>query len=305
MDPVIVNSPEIEHLVLSGCGPNMVIEIAYLQHFQQSGKLDVSKLKSVYGVSAGACLSTLLLMKIPIEDILNYLLDRPWHKVMDVTVDMLLECNGKCGLWSSDIIGEVLLPFFHTVDISPDITMKEFYEYIPVDLHIIVTELESFEMVDFNHETFPDLKLIDALKMTCIIPIMFIPFIYNGKRYVDGGVVANYPIKHCIDHLPKTEHDKILGIHIYKNPKCVCPSTSIQMLYYILTQFAETVSNNHHQTQLCKYDIIAIPEYSMYEIELWKLWVGPREDRMKIYELGVQSIDDALRRIETGTQELI
>ena len=165
--------------------------------------------------------------------------------------------------------------------------------------------MDTFQIVDITHETFPDLKVIDALKMTCIIPIMFIPVTYNNKRYVDGGVVSNYPLKQCLSNLPITEHDKVLGIHIYKNPVYIQPNTSLQILYYILMQYVETGSNNHHQSSLCKYDIVCTPEYSLYDIQLWQLWVKTREDRLKIYELGVQSIEDILRRIQTGTQELV
>ena len=281
----------MEHLVLSGSGPNGLAQLACLQRLQDKGKLDIDLIKSMYGVSAGGIICVLLLLHIPIQDIIDYLLERPWNKVFDLNVEVMLECNEKAGLWSTHIIHEAIMPFFQVADLSIDITMEEFYQQNHVELHILTTELERFCAVDLHHSTFPDLKVIEALQMSSVMPLVFMPFRYKECIYLDGAFTENYPLMRCLSNLPVEEHDKVLGIHIYKS-KIVPPELSmIQLLQYTMIQIGELVSKNARDKPLCKYDIACSPTYGLYDTELWKLLTGTREERMMIYNNGLTCID--------------
>ena len=281
----------MEHLVLSGSGPNGLAQLACLQRLQDKGNLDIDLIKSMYGVSAGGIICVLLLLGIPIQDIVEYLLCRPWNKVFDLNVEVMLECNEKAGLWSTQVIRESIMPFFQVAEVSIDITMAEFYQQNHVELHILTTALEKFHVVDLHHSTFPDLKVIEALQMSSVMPLVFMPFRYKECIYLDGAFTENYPLMRCLSNLPVEEHDKVLGIHIYKS-KIVPPELSmIQLLQYTMIQIGELVSKNARDKPLCKYDIACSPTYGLYDTELWKLLTGTREERMMIYNNGLTCID--------------
>lgn len=281
----------MEHLVLSGSGPNGLAQLACLQRLQDTGKLVIPSIKSMYGVSAGGIICVLLLLRIPIEDIVNYLLYRPWDKVFDLNVEVMLECNEKAGLWSTTIIREAIMPFFQVAELSIDITMEEFYQHTHVDLHILTTELEKFQAVDLHHSTFPDLKVVDAIQMSSVMPLVFMPFRYKDSIYLDGAFTENYPMIRCLSNLPVEEHDKVVGIHIYKSKVVPSELTMIQLLQYTMVQIGEIVSKNVRDKPLCKYDIACSPTYGLYDTELWKLLTGTREERMMIYNDGVMCMD--------------
>jgi predicted acylesterase/phospholipase RssA len=101
-------------------------------------------------------------------------------------------------------------PFFNAKDISITMTMKEFYEYSNIELHLFSLEINSFDIVDVNYKTFPDIPVIQGVLMSCAIPIIFCPVCIEKKCFIDGGFKTNYPLEHCIELNP--EKDEILGI---------------------------------------------------------------------------------------------
>jgi predicted acylesterase/phospholipase RssA len=94
--------------------------------------------------------------------------------------------------------------------LSLNITLKEFYEYSKIDLHIFTFELHEFKTAELSHMLFPELSLLKALTMSSSLPGIFIPTIMDNKCYIDGGVMCNYPLNYCLRDC--TNKDEILGI---------------------------------------------------------------------------------------------
>ena len=56
---------------------------------------------------------------------------------------------------------------------------------------------------------------MQALTMSCALPGIFMPTILDDGCYIDGGVMANYPLSYCLkDH---TNPDEILGVTFLRN----------------------------------------------------------------------------------------
>jgi predicted acylesterase/phospholipase RssA len=56
---------------------------------------------------------------------------------------------------------------------------------------------------------------MQALTMSCALPGIFMPIIIETQCFIDGGIMANYPVNYCVrDH---TNKDEILGINCYFN----------------------------------------------------------------------------------------
>lgn len=91
--------------------------------------------------------------------------------------------------------------------------MKGLFELSGIDLHLFTLELNSFEICDISHKTHPDLSVLTAVHMTSAIPVLFSPVCIEGKCYVDGGLVINYPLKYCL----KDHSDEVNDILAFKN----------------------------------------------------------------------------------------
>ena len=55
-------------------------------------------------------------------------------------------------------------------------------------------------LADVLGEEKDGIEAAKAILMTCCIPTLVQPIINDNKCYIDGGVVSNYPLNHCISH---------------------------------------------------------------------------------------------------------
>ena len=94
-------------------------------------------------------------------------------------------------------------------NINPDITLKEFYELNKKTFIVTSTCINEKKVYYVSYKTFPDIKVIDAIKMTIAVPLYYPPVIYNNKMFVDGGCIDNFPIR-----MFDSELDKVVGIYI-------------------------------------------------------------------------------------------
>jgi NTE family protein len=99
-----------------------------------------------------------------------------------------------------------------------------------------------------SYETYPEMPLITAIKMTSAVPILF-PFVeYNNKKYVDGGLLENFPISIFHDQL-----DKVIGINIMAE----LPSKHSNIIEYILLILGIVYFNgfNKYENQIYKNSV--------------------------------------------------
>lgn len=289
-----------EYLVLSGAGPYGLGQLGIIKTMIDSQKLDLKKIKKMYGTSAGACICSLLSLDIDINQIIEYFIHRPWNKVVKLDMEnVFCLLNDKKGLIDHELLKHVLFPLFNANDIPIDITLKEVYDKTKIELHLMTSELSSFTTVTLNHLTFPELKLVDACCMSASIPPIFTPVQYKDKYYIDGGLLNTYPLDNLISSIPSTEHDKILSVRVLQKENDVSfkEMTSIAYVQYILNKSFEVLGHYNVKFQL-KHEVICWTEHSSTGFEVWKLFMGTVENRQSIYQEGVTScklfLDDRL-----------
>jgi NTE family protein len=79
--------------------------------------------------------------------------------------------------------------------VNPSITLKELYDLNSVDFQIMATNLNKYCYKKFNHLETPDVKVLDAVRMSISVPFLFTINEFEGDIHVDGGLIDNYPIK--------------------------------------------------------------------------------------------------------------
>ena len=212
----------MEHIVISSAGPNGLIQLGMLAQLLESSYFSLDTIKSIQGTSAGSILAVLLCLKVPIEDIVDYFIKRPLHKWFKMDVSHFMQTNGIVSSGFSDLVA----PLFHIQDIPLTITMKELYELTSMDLHIYTTSVTKVEAVDLHHTTFPDLPVIQAIAMSCSIPLLFPPIEYEGDYYIDGGLFM---------HCPLPPNEKTIVLYI-QHTSTLSMDTPFHMIHHILVQ---------------------------------------------------------------------
>ena len=75
-----------------------------------------------------------------------------------------------------------------------DITFKELYDLTGKNLNVAGTCLNTMSVEYFNKDTYPEMSVLTAIKLSCSIPFFFKPVVFNDKYYVDGSLTDNYPV---------------------------------------------------------------------------------------------------------------
>lgn len=200
----------IKHLVISGGGPLGFRYFGSLEKLEQEGFWNVKDIESIYGTSIGSIIGAFMCLKYDWETLKTYVIERPWHDVLKVNAKQIFDSYYKKGLFDKNVIEILFKPLLQAKDLSLNITLKEFYEFSKIDLHIFTFDLNQFKTIEITHVLNPNLGLLDALTMSSSLPGLFMPTIIDNCCYIDGGVMCNYPLNYCLrDHDKK---DEILGI---------------------------------------------------------------------------------------------
>jgi NTE family protein len=205
----------IKHIVISGGGPLGFRYLGALEKLEKEDFWKVDNIESIYATSIGSIVAVFIGLKYDWETLNKYLIERPWHDSIKVNAKQIFESYYNKGLFDIKIAEIIFKPLLEAKDLNINITLKEFYEYSKIDLHIFTFDLNKFETVELTHILHPDLSLLKALMMSSCIPGVFMPIIINNGCYLDGGVMSNYPINQCIRDNPNK--NEILGITLAYN----------------------------------------------------------------------------------------
>ena len=189
---------KIKHLVISGGGPAGFLTYGALKQLAIRNFWRLSDLKSIYGCSVGAFFGVIVSLGYDWEWLDDYFIKRPWEKLLHISALTFFE---KKGLLDETFIAESIASLLSAKDLNVSITLKEFYAYNNIDIHMYTTNINTplIEKVDLSHTTHPDLTVIQALTMSMCYPFLFKPVCLNEHEcYIDGGLLNNYPLNDCL-----------------------------------------------------------------------------------------------------------
>lgn len=287
----------IKHLVLSGGGPTMVQTLGSIQHLEEKGFIQRSNIESIYGTSAGMLVATLLCLQFDWETINDYIIKRPWQDVFKIQVQDIFNAYTKRGIFDIAIIEKCLKPLLDAKDISLSVTLEEFYQYSKIDMHFFTFEVNDFELVDVSHTTHSHLLLSQAILMTCSIPVLMTPFLYEEKCYIDGGIVCNYPVKYCVESGKNV--DEILGFkNNYQTDKKNCVDANSTMLDFILSILFKSIYSlgTKHAEPPLKYQVVCETEFLTFQFLRTSL--SSVETRKELLQSGIQFAEQFLSTLE-------
>ena len=256
----------IEHLVLSGAGTNGLVQIGLLHYLIDYEKIVLSNIKSIYSTSAGSIISILLLIGIPIIEIKEYIINRPWEKFFDIQFH-------EKGIFPSSLLSEMIKPFMLAYDIPDNYTLLDLYQKSGVDLHIFTTKINGLECIDLNHTTFPTITLSETIQLTASLPIVFTPVKYNNEYYIDGGVINNCPLQ----SIQKQSYhpDTVLIIDIAQQIPMYTEDSSIFDYMHIL------LLNTLNKHEYVHYYVLDVE--SMFKSEVLLQFIQNIEYRKQLY----------------------
>jgi predicted acylesterase/phospholipase RssA len=174
--------PEI--LCLSGGGLKTIISLGALSYLESIDML--SNIKIYIGCSTGAFISYLLCIGYKAKEIYNIIEDKKinlnylelLNNIYICKIDILIEIIKKCTI---EKFGKI-------------ITLKELYELTGKKFMCTTFSLEYYKILLLSDFNDPNLSIVDAIKLSSNLPILFKPIKYDSSYCIDASIISNFPI---------------------------------------------------------------------------------------------------------------
>lgn len=192
---------KIDTIFLSGGGMKCLSILGVLKYLFEKDiiKENFDGIKDIYLISGSSIYLTPLLLGFSMESTLELFKKLDYKKLSgidDIKIQNFFDNYGFKKITDYRYIMETVVK---GKNVDPDITLKELYNLININLHFRVINVNKQCNEYLNKDNSPDLKFTDAICMTSCIPILFEPIEYNGSLYIDGGVNNNFPYEKVID----------------------------------------------------------------------------------------------------------
>lgn len=192
---------QYENLVLSGGSVRGFCQIGAIKKLIEEGLLDLKKLKGVAGTSAGAILALLIVLGFDIDEIWNFILDIDIKKLVNMEPLLIFK---KFGADSGQIVYNILDEIVSKKFGAKQVNFKQLYELNGIDFTVVGACLTTKQEIHYNHINTPNFKVSVAVRISISMPGVFTPVEIDGNKYIDGGILNNYPMSLFEDKLDKT-----------------------------------------------------------------------------------------------------
>ena len=205
---------EINTLVLSG---GSVKGVAYIGIFkkieeiikEKDDRYPIININKITAVSVGTIFSLAYLLGYSYIEMLEEVLSKRFDKFKSIKIMNLIN---KYGLDSGDLLIKWLSELMIRKEIDKDISLLDFYNKTNINFEIMATNLNKYCYKKFNYQETPNVKVLEAIRMSISIPFIFTANEYEGDLYVDGGLIDSYPISLYEDNL-----ENIIGFKLVNN----------------------------------------------------------------------------------------
>lgn len=260
----------ITELCIAGASHRGIAYIGALRRLEELELLAYNKLKRVVGVSAGALVLFSYINGIDTNVFLEHIINCELSLFKDIELS-----SEPIGFLRGYNIRQWIIQMVIDFTKNENITMKQLYEKTGIDF-IIGTVCLGSGIEYISHASHPDMKVYQALISSANIPIVFKPYEVDGKYYVDGALLDNFPI-HLLD-------ENAVGIHSSRN-KMNGPMKTIDDLFSTINMYIDQL-RNINQTK--KYNIIEIQTNDTilnFDINL--------DDKITLYKKGYEAISNS------------
>lgn len=204
---------EFSSIVLAGGAFKAISVIGVLQHLEEINL--IRNLKNLIGTSAGAVICFMIGLGFSSTEMKSLLQEVvKMEDFMKFSFDEFCSIMETYGIDSGERLELLFKKILHQKLFRKDITFLEFAKITGRNLVICVSNLTKEKGEYWCVDTTPNTSVIEALRISCSIPLIFAPVKNNDMLYVDGGLYNNFPLS----YLDKNDVLKdVIAINIVSN----------------------------------------------------------------------------------------
>jgi predicted acylesterase/phospholipase RssA len=214
-------------VLLSGGGIKGIGELGILHYYYERGMLDLSHVTEFVGTSIGSLINLLMICGYtPMEIFTKVYTTTNFFKPGDFA--NLWSLFNNYGITSIDPLMKIIESMvIEKLGKLP--SLSELKKITGKIFTVSVVNVSKTRIEYFDHETQPNLGVVDAVKMSCNLPLIFQKIKYKGDYWVDGGLVDSFPYAAV-----KNTTKKILGVVVTGTDKDDREDTFINYLYKLV-----------------------------------------------------------------------
>lgn len=178
-------------MIISGGGINGISIIGAVNKFFEFNKRE--KIKEILGISVGSIIGLLIILGYNKDEMKNIFMEIQLNKFMDYKVKRFID---DWGFDDGNLNKKLLKAILINKKYNGNITLLELYKKSGIKFIIAVTNLTKGVAEYFTYINHPNMEIVNAIIISCSFPVIYTPVKLNNNIYIDGGVLANYPIEY-------------------------------------------------------------------------------------------------------------
>lgn len=191
-------------LILSGGG---IKGLALIGSFRALESLNViTDITTFAGSSVGALIMSLYVIGYNANELYKFIKFFNFDIIKNIK---LLNIFSEFGVDNGQKVEHMLEKLIINKKLDKNITLSDIFNKTGKELIFTSVCLNTTQVSYISYKNYPELPLIQAIRMTISIPWFYSPVLHCSKLYVDGGCIDNYPI-----HLFKDNLDSVIGIYL-------------------------------------------------------------------------------------------
>ena len=197
----------LKNIVFEGAGIRGIAYCGVIKSLQENNLID--SLQRIGGTSAGAILAMMLTLNYSSAEIEHIISNTSFSSFNDGKFGIIggfARLKRFYGWYRGRKIEKLISNLIEEKTGDAHMTFNQLHEHGFKDLYITGTNLTQQKVVVFSRENYPEMEIRDAIRISMSIPLYFQAVFLEGSRvqrrpgdksevYVDGGFVANFPIR--------------------------------------------------------------------------------------------------------------
>ena len=177
---------------------------------------------------------------------------------------------------------------------GPEPTFKTHHERFDVDLVITGVCVTTQQTEYFRWDTHPDMKLMDAIRITCAVPILFVPVKHDDRLYVDGALGDNFPLEYALRKYKDTARH-VVGVSVQPaRTQSTCFFTYVvNVLRFLVDRHQPPLTNTLSADDKCKVTIVPLEQTVARMFDLFR----NVENKQTMFDQGKESAQKAFKTV--------
>ncbi len=185
-------------ICMSGGGVNGFSFISALDILIKYEYINLNKITKYVGTSCGSLICFLLNIDYTPNEIITYFKNFNFDYV-DLNIDLNLFLS-EFGFDNGNKFIELISILFERKYKLSNINFLDLYILTKKKLYIIGTNFTKGCEETFSYESTPKMLILDALRISISVPLVFTPIKYNDCYYIDGSITNHIAYELC-NHL--------------------------------------------------------------------------------------------------------